>query len=404
MMGHCRLFLCVVVCLMSSVGSSEASYEEEVLADSPFVYYRFNETGGETAKDSSGNGHDGQYSEVELGQASAGDSLGTAARFDGFASLVDVPVLELESDTVTIETWLNVDYIVGGCCTSVFSPNGWEPGWLHYNLGEPGRVEFALNSGGPNDHWTFADALPLEEWAHVVSTYDADEALARIWIDGEEIEFDIPTFDTPQTVTLIADAQIGAWQNSRFLAGAIDEFAIYDSVLSEERIIAHYNARNDASAQGDFNGDGVLDIEDINDLTDQSASGINPAAYDLNADTLVDAVDVNIWIRDLFQSWLGDANLDGEFNSGDLVVVLSAGTYEQDVSAVWSTGDFNGDGRSDTADLVVALSDGGYESGPRAAVSSSARAGHYGHVGVWFDRMRIPSTLIEELSTVCLTA
>ena len=118
---------------------------------------------------------------------------------------------------------------------------------------------------------------------------------------------------------------------------------------------------------GDFNQNGVLDVPDIDDLTMKSAGLTNPPAYDLNADGLVDRDDVTVWIRDLFNSWVGDANLDGEFNSSDLVVVLSAGAYEADVDAEWSTGDFNGDGRTNSSDLVVALADGGYESGPRAA-------------------------------------
>ena len=126
---------------------------------------------------------------------------------------------------------------------------------------------------------------------------------------------------------------------------------------------------------GDFNNDGVLDAADIDDLTGQSAGGLNPPPYDLNNDSLVDAADVNVWIRDLFNSWVGDADLNGEFNSGDLVVVLSAGTYETGAASVWSTGDFNGDGQTDSGDLVAALSDGGYELGPRAAVSAVPEPG-----------------------------
>jgi hypothetical protein len=124
------------------------------------------------------------------------------------------------------------------------------------------------------------------------------------------------------------------------------------------------------SAPGDFNSDGVLSAADVDDLTSQSAGGNNPAAYDLNADALVNIGDVNIWVKDLFHSWIGDANLDKEFNSSDLVAVLGAGTYETDVAATWSTGDFDGSGRFDSADLVAALADGGYELGPRAAVSA----------------------------------
>jgi hypothetical protein len=114
-----------------------------------------------------------------------------------------------------------------------------------------------------------------------------------------------------------------------------------------------------------------LDAGDIDDLTRQSAAGSNPPKYDLNADTLVNDADVQVWVKSLFKSWIGDANLDREFNSGDLVDVLAAGTYEVDVDAVWSTGDFSADGRTNSGDLVVALADGGYEQGPppaRAAV------------------------------------
>jgi hypothetical protein len=114
---------------------------------------------------------------------------------------------------------------------------------------------------------------------------------------------------------------------------------------------------------GDFNGNGVLDSGDIDDLTEQSASGTHPAAYDLNGDSLVNVDDVNVWVKDLFGSWIGDANLDMEFSSSDLVSVLATGTYEVDIASNWSSGDFNGDGRTNTSDLVVALADGGYELG-----------------------------------------
>jgi hypothetical protein len=121
---------------------------------------------------------------------------------------------------------------------------------------------------------------------------------------------------------------------------------------------------------GDFNANGTLDAGDIDDLTSKSAGGTNPAAYDLNADSQVDDGDIGVWVKDLFHSWIGDANLNGEFSTSDLVVVLASGAYETNVAAVWSTGDFNGDGRANTSDLVAALADGGYEAGPRTAVAA----------------------------------
>ncbi len=126
---------------------------------------------------------------------------------------------------------------------------------------------------------------------------------------------------------------------------------------------------------GDFDNNGTLDAADIDDLTQRSAGGLNPPDYDLNGDALVDADDVTVWIGDLFGSWVGDANLDGEFNSGDLVIVLASGAYEVDVDSVWTRGDFDGNGRTNTGDLVAALSDGGYEAGQRPATAAVPEPG-----------------------------
>ncbi len=125
-----------------------------------------------------------------------------------------------------------------------------------------------------------------------------------------------------------------------------------------------------ASVPGDFNGDGILDAQDIDALTTQSAGMQNPPAYDLNGDSVVDGADINVWISDLFKSVMGDINLDGEFNSGDLVTMLSAGLYETGQPSVWSTGDLNGDGVSNSSDLVTGLAGGAYEQGPAQAVAS----------------------------------
>ncbi len=143
--------------------------------------------------------------------------------------------------------------------------------------------------------------------------------------------------------------------------GAFDNYEIDNFLLTTTDMI-----------RGDFNNDGVLDAADVNALTAESASGANNIAYDLTGDSVVDAADVAEWIGadNIYKSWLGDANLDGEFNSGDLVTVLGAGKYESGDAAVWTEGDFNGDGLANTGDLVTALGGGGYELGPKAAVSA----------------------------------
>ena len=119
---------------------------------------------------------------------------------------------------------------------------------------------------------------------------------------------------------------------------------------------------------GDLNHDALLDLEDLDQLS--AAIGTADAASDLNSDGAVDNLDTHFWVKDLKKTWIGDANLDGEFNSADLVTTLTAGRFETNEEATWQEGDWNSDGRFTTTDLVVALSDGGYEQGPRNAVSA----------------------------------
>ena len=66
------------------------------------------------------------------------------------------------------------------------------------------------------------------------------------------------------------------------------------------------------------------------------------------------------------QTWFGDANLDGEFNSSDFVAVFEAGEFEDSIAnnSTWETGDWNFDGEFNSSDFVTAFQDGGYEKGP----------------------------------------
>ena len=69
-------------------------------------------------------------------------------------------------------------------------------------------------------------------------------------------------------------------------------------------------------------------------------------------------------------TWFGDADLDGLFNSSDLVKVFQEGLFEQEEAANWEQGDWDGDGLFNSSDFVAAFADGGYESGAFGGVAS----------------------------------
>lgn len=125
------------------------------------------------------------------------------------------------------------------------------------------------------------------------------------------------------------------------------------------------------SIEGDFNRDGRLDIHDLRLLTEGIRSEVHEALYDVTGDQRVTSDDLTEWVRDLRQTWLGDANLDGRFDSTDLVQVFQAGRYDQMLASDWTEGDWNGDLRFDSGDLVAAFQDGGFERGAKSAVVAS---------------------------------
>jgi hypothetical protein len=125
-----------------------------------------------------------------------------------------------------------------------------------------------------------------------------------------------------------------------------------------------------ADPEGDYNLSGALDEADLNLQAIQIQSSTPDLSYDLNGDDLVNFDDRTHWLHVLRGTWVGDADLSGEFTSGDLITMLVAGKYETGNPATWSEGDSNGDGTFNSSDLVADLGDGGYERGPYPGVSA----------------------------------
>jgi hypothetical protein len=117
-----------------------------------------------------------------------------------------------------------------------------------------------------------------------------------------------------------------------------------------------------AGPLGDVNGDGILNGTDA-DLLCSALRDLDPLSqFDLNADGRVNQDDLDLLIRDLLNSGPGDANLDGVFNSRDLVQIFIAAEYEDAMAgnSTWSEGDWNCDGEFNSRDIVLAFVEGDY--------------------------------------------
>ncbi len=178
--------------------------------------------------------------------------------------------------------------------------------------------------------WQAGSELPVEP---LVTAYDDSLTEGRLWIAVGSEDAD-------------AGQQLPAVAAFRYVRVATKSIPMSDQNLP-----------------GDYNGDGVLDAEDL----DLQANGIatQDLTFDLNDDGVVDYDgDRLTWLHELRKTYSGDANLDSQFDTQDFVEILTAGKYETEQEAGWEEGDWNGDLYFDTGDLVVALGDGGYEKGP----------------------------------------
>lgn len=117
---------------------------------------------------------------------------------------------------------------------------------------------------------------------------------------------------------------------------------------------------------GDVDGNGFVNVDDIDSFA--AALITQDRNFDLDGSGTIDRDDVQVLLSAAFNSGVGDANLDGRFDSTDLILIFQAGEYEDALvgNSTWASGDWNLDGEFDTTDLVAAFTFGDYVTGASA--------------------------------------
>jgi peroxidase len=111
-------------------------------------------------------------------------------------------------------------------------------------------------------------------------------------------------------------------------------------------------------ASGDFNGDGVYDCIDINELVAEIAAGTDQTPFDLTGDDVVDVDDRDAWLAEAGAANLasgnaylvGDATLDGFVDGLDF---LQWNNHKFSATAAWCSGDFDANGFVDGNDFIL---------------------------------------------------
>jgi len=199
--------------------------------------YGFEEAGGTSATDASGNGNDGALSGATR---TVSGRFGGALAFDGVndqVAVADDDTLDL-SGAMTLEAWVRPTSSLAGWRTVVLKE---QPGDLVYGL-------YAAATGyRPSGHVFVAggdlrvqapSALPANEWSHLATTYDG--TTLRLYVNGAQVGS--LTAAGPMSAS---DGPVRIGGNTvwdEWFAGAIDDVRIYDRSLSASEIQSDMSA------------------------------------------------------------------------------------------------------------------------------------------------------------------
>lgn len=299
--------------------------------------------------------------------------------FDGFdEDYAVIPATDEEFESFTVTAWIN-GISNGDWAGIVVSRDPVQPLYLGFSGGSM-DLAYVWNDNSNQTWGWFSDVAAAEdEWTFVALTITEEEATVFAGVQGDELEYNTNEIDHfPQlNVHEWRLAEDDGFGGTRNFSGLMDDISIWNEALTVEQLMSLHEGTETplslagivATMPGDYNADGMIDNLDADLQADAMADpDANLAIYDENGDGQINHDDRRIWVQQHAQTWYGDADLNGEFNSGDLVTVFTEGLYEVDTKAGWKQGDWNGDTRFGSGDLVAAFTDGGFEGGRRPMV------------------------------------
>ena len=227
-----------------AVGKNAGSYASDMIA-----HWKFDETSGTSAADSTGNGNTGTLTNSPAWQGTAG-KRGGAILLDGVNDYVTAGDINAAEGigSITVSTWVN--HSVAGETQHVYKSNcdGANDSWEIYS-GYPNTDGTAAFMVGSSDG-TFSNSgsgttdTSDGSWHMLTGVYDG--AYIRIYVDGvEESSTSYPgitIYNSAHNVEIGGRCNGGG--SGHYVNGLMDEVRIYGRALSPSEITDLYNATN----------------------------------------------------------------------------------------------------------------------------------------------------------------
>ena len=215
----------------TSTTRPKPTYVQEVESDRPIRWFRLDDTTGNVARDSSASGANGTYVGNPVKGVAGALPDNRAVTFDGVNDRVDIVGVSLAGD-FTLEAWVRLANGIGNA-DAIVGRNG--PG-QDVNFFQ-GRLR--LFSGTRDFLVATQPTAAGGDFTHFVVTRIGNNF--RLFINGQLNTTDSQMAIGPNSFGVFRPLTIGRG-NAGFLAGQIDELAIYNFGLAPDRVRAHFEA------------------------------------------------------------------------------------------------------------------------------------------------------------------
>jgi len=224
--------------------ASEAGYSSgNANMSNNVLLYHLDESAGVVA-DSSGNGNSGSNNGATW---TSQGKINGAYSFDGDNDYIESgtdldPVLG--NSSVSVAFWIKVSNskstVVLGNSTSYYGP-----GFMYrISNGWGGTSIFWFKDGGPQSgsQYSYASKDVIDgQWHYVVGVLNRNEETIRVYVDGQDHSF--PVRPVPGLGSIASNTKLIIGHSvfvGPYFEGSLDEFQIYNRVLSPTEILDHY--------------------------------------------------------------------------------------------------------------------------------------------------------------------
>ncbi|HJW96941.1 MAG TPA: LamG domain-containing protein [archaeon] len=215
-------------------------------SSNPIAHWKFDETSGIIASDSSWNGNTGT---LVNGPVWTAGKIGNSLSFDGtndYITVANESNFDFErTSSFSVSAWIKTSVSNDRVIISKETAASPYSGWAFYVQPSSVRVHIT-NTWGSNYISKFGGVdIDNNVWHHVAFTYIGSSLASgvNIYIDGNLSNGAVSSDTLSATILNDQAPQIGAYPSpGGFFSGLIDEVRIYNRALSQEEILSLYNS------------------------------------------------------------------------------------------------------------------------------------------------------------------